>query len=44
MGGHLSDTQFTYRGVTYTVDHLTWDWEAGVKTFVPQRSTPISLG
>ena len=44
VGGHLSDTQFTYRGVTYTVDHLTWDWEAGVDDFGANRSTPISLG
>ena len=44
VGGHLSDTQFTHRGVTYTVDHLTWDWEAGVDDFGANRSTPISLG
>ena len=44
VSGHLSDTQFTYRGVTYTVDHLTWDWKTGLDGFGPNRSTPISLG
>ena len=25
-GGSLSDDEFTYRGVTYTVEHMTWDY------------------
>ena len=25
-GGSLSDDEFTYRGVTYTVKHMTWDF------------------
>ena len=44
VGGSLSDNQFTYRGVTYTVDHLTWDWVAGADAMGAYRSTPVSLG
>ena len=44
VGGALSTDQFFFRGVTYTVNHLTWDWVADADEVGAYRRTPVSLG